>query len=1239
MDRYLRPEKFDADPNSSSSSSSWKHWYRTFQNFLQAIEEHSPNKLDTLINYVAPSVYTNISECSSYEEAIEVLTQLYIKPKNEIFARHLLATRRQRADESLDEFLLALKQLSVDCNFRSVSAEQYKDESVRDAYITGLQSNFIRQRLLENKTLDIITAHDQARALDLAQKNSESYIQSGHLACAASNTHCATTIDQNLSQSTCNSYVNTTTNQKSQQNNERFHYDKEARAVGTQKCFFCGNKRHSRQICPARNASCQRCFKKGHFAKVCRANISAATVSSQNNTNDEQLSLHHDNFHSTSQFSLAAVTAASSEVLSQTKINVLVNGHCLRAQIDTASTDSYINKTVFQRLRLPYFPESSEVVLAENTQSTQIDGFCLVQLLIKDRSYQNVRLAVFPNLCADILLGNDFLSRHNKVSVLFGGKEPALSICGLSALRITAPPLFSNLSGNCRPIATKSRSRSLTDRQFIQKEIRHLLAEGIIEQSNSPWRAQVVVVDDGRHKKRLVIDYSQTINRYTELDAYPLPRIDELANIAAQYKYFSTIDLQSAYHQVAISEGDKLFTAFEAEGNLYQFKRLPFGVTNGVSCFQRVMDVFISRKQLKDTFPYLDDLLIGGRTKEEHDFNLKRFLDAAKQYRLTINNEKSKFSQTAISWLGYRITHNELRPDPERLKPLENLPLPQDAKSLKRVVGLFSYYSRWIRNFSDKINPLVHNIVFPLSVEAQESFHILKRDIHSAVIHSISEKEKFVVETDASDFAVAATLNQSGRPVAFFSRTLNPSEKRHSAVEKEAYAVVEALRKWRHYLIGHRFTLVTDQKSVSFMFDSKQASKIKNDKILRWRIELACYDFDILYRPGYLNAPADTFSRIVCSALTSNKLPDLHNDLCHPGVTRMLHFVRSKNLPYSVEEVRKVTSNCRVCAECKPRFHSSSVSHLIKATSPFERLNIDFKGPIPSSTNNKYMLTVIDEYSRFPFVYPCSDVSAVSVIKSLSGLFTVFGTPLYIHSDRGASFMSSEVKTFLGRLGIATSRTSQYNPQGNSQCERYNGVIWKTISLALRERNLNVSKWEQVLQEALHSIRSLLCTTTNTTPHERLFTHPRRSQTGQSLPSWLLTPGPVLVKRHVRRSKYDPYVDEAELLEVNPQYAHIRLDNGNETTVPLRDLAPCGEGFCKDDYLNNSNTTDNSNPLLKDIPVPSSLEETSDGREDNSRFHEENTELQPTSIVIPQEEQPDPRRSTRIRYPVNRLNL
>ena len=571
------------------------------------------------------------------------------------------------------------------------------------------------------------------------------------------------------------------------------------------------------------------------------------------------------------------------------------------------------------------------------------------------------------------------------------------------------------------------------------------------------------------------------------------------------------------------------------------------------------MDEIIRNERLNGVYVYVDNITVCGIDLQDHEKNLKAFLKVAEKYGLTLNQTKCVYAVDTIRLLGYEVSKGAVKPDPERFKPLIDLSAPKSLKEQQRIVGMFAYYSHWISRFSDKINPLAHNTVFPVPSNVLSAFESLKSDLVNASLISIDKDVPMVVETDASEIAIAATLSQNGRPVAFFSRTLSSSERNHSAVEKEAYAIVEAVRKWRHYLLGSHFKLITDQRSVAFMYSLKHNSKIKNDKVQRWRIELSQYSFDVSYRPGSDNVAADALSRAHCSTMyTVEELGRIHDSLCHPGVTRLFHFVRAKNLPFSLENVKTIVRSCKSCAELKPKFHRPSNSSLIKATQPFERISMDFKGPLPSMSKNKYLLTIIDEYSRFPFAFPCADTSTATVISKLVELFSLFGVPAFVHSDRGSSFMSQEMRDFLHSRGVATSRTTSYNPQCNGQVERLNGTLWKAISLCLHSRDLPVTHWESVLHNALHSVRSLLCTSTNATPHERMFGYNRRSPVGTTLPQWLLTPGPILLRRNNRQSKYEPLVEEVELVECNPEYACVRLPDGQEQMVNLRQLAPAG---------------------------------------------------------------------------------
>ena len=552
--------------------------------------------------------------------------------------------------------------------------------------------------------------------------------------------------------------------------------------------------------------------------------------------------------------------------------------------------------------------------MAVNNHSSLVLGYCIVNLHFQGHDHPNTKLLVLDNLITDIILGQDVLKDHSSLIIKFNGLRGPVQLpqaqgaCATAYATIEPVSIFRNVSPECVPIRCKSKKYSKSEERFIASEIQKLVSQGKIEESFSPWRAQVLVTDNDRHKRRMVIDYSRTVNKYTFVDAYPLPKLDEVANKIAQYRVYSAYDLSSAYHQIPIIDSEREMTAFEALGRLYQWTCVPFGVGNGCAVFQRVMDWLVEKHELKGTFAYMDNVTVAGVNQEDHDINNQKWLEVVKMYGLTLNEDQTISSVTTLKTLGYQISYGNICPDPDRMQPLLNLPVPASAAALKRALGLFSYYSVWVSKFSDKIQPLLA-ATFPLTVEAVQAFNQLKRDIMGASVGCPTEHDLLTVESDASDVALSACLNQKGKPIAFFSRTLQAYERKYSPVEKEACAVVEACRKFRHYLIGKKFLLITDQQAVSFMFDSNCHGKIKNNKISRWRVELSVLNFDIKYRPGTMNEAADCFTRSSMSCATSQgelSLKEIHDSLCHPGVNRLYHYVRSKNLPFSTNDVKEI---------------------------------------------------------------------------------------------------------------------------------------------------------------------------------------------------------------------------------------------------------------------------------------------------------------------------------------------
>jgi hypothetical protein len=316
---------------------------------------------------------------------------------------------------------------------------------------------------------------------------------------------------------------------------------------------------------------------------------------------------------------------------------------------------------------------------------------------------------------------------------------------------------------------------------------------------------------------------SRAINKITIRYRFPLPRMDDLIDWLSRAKYFSKIDLKSGYHQIRMREGDEWKTAFKTNEGLYEWLVMPFGLTNMPSTFMRLMNEVLREFIEKFFIVYLDDILIFSKTKEEHLKHLATVMKKLQLEKLLINIKKSSFMKTEIIYMGFVISTNELRMDPDKVEVIKNWPSPRNVFELRSFHGLASFYRKLIRNFSGVSATMMNTVKkrhksFHWTEETEKSFKLLKRKITEQLILVFPDFQKtFQVKCDASGFAIGAVLSQEDRSIAYFSEKLNEVKLKYSMYDKEFYVIIQALKKWRHYLISKEFVLYSDNHALQFV--------------------------------------------------------------------------------------------------------------------------------------------------------------------------------------------------------------------------------------------------------------------------------------------------------------------------------------------------------------------------------------------------------------------------------------
>lgn len=612
-----------------------------------------------------------------------------------------------------------------------------------------------------------------------------------------------------------------------------------------------------------------------------------------------------------------------------------------------------------------------------------------------------------------------------------------------------------------KPVCYRPYRLSIPEKEVVREKIDDLLKNGIIRESVSAYASPIILVKKKCGDYRLCVDYRK-LNSLTVKDKYPLPVIEDQVEKLSGKRYFSSLDLSQGFYQIPMNNESIPKTGFVTPEGHYEFLRMPFGLANSPCVFQRLMDKVLGPLRFDKVLPYIDDLLIPTNTIKEGLDNLRIVLDILRDSNLTLNLDKCAFLQSKLEYLGYEISEHGLRPGQKKIDAVSKYKEPTNVHELRMFLGLTSYFRKFVRDYAtltyDLYCLLKKDCEWKWGTSQQKAFDNLKKVLtERPVLALYNPNAETEVHTDASSKGLAGILlqrsNNDLKPVAYFSRKTSKEEAFYHSYELETLAVVESLRRFRIYLAGLHFRVVTDCAAVRQTFEKKDLLP----RVARWWLSIQEYDMEIIHKPGLSHKHVDALSRapvespevlvldlldwavclqnqdseircikqklennqadadisnnyvlkdfrlyrkiangqlriVIPKAARWNIMRKYHDDIGHPGLKRCDAVIKEDCwFPRMTRFIRKYVNACIDCLYKRGQYgkQEGSLHPIEKISEPMDTLHIDHLGPFCKSSMGNSYLFVIVD-SYTKFVW-AQPTKTTKSVEAEQKLAEIFG--------------------------------------------------------------------------------------------------------------------------------------------------------------------------------------------------------------------------------------------------------
>ncbi len=909
---------------------SWGRYVRRFKHYLVAndvdVDKDKKKAVSILVTTIGADVYGLLEGLTSPKDPadmtltalIDVLDKHYSPRLHIVAQRHKFNSRSQKEGEAFADYVAELRKLVSTCEYNSAL-----ETMIRDRVVCGVRSETVRRRLLGEADLKLETAIQIAEATEDAERQCRE-ISSGDNGYSG----------VNWVQPRGRAPFRGRNNFRGRRGVGRgaFPRNRGGGPVGSTQgcCHRCGDPSHFANDCWAKEISCNSCGKRGHLKRVCRGMNRGNTRGRGRGGNWTPPATHQ--VDDKEEFDVLEIREMKNEISSVTenghrqapyRTKLKMNGQEVTLEVDTGATVSLINEGTWLRLHRPHLQKTKRRLVTYTKHEVPVLGE--VSLSIEtDQGEKTVKAIVVKGQHSN-LLGRDWLNQlqidWTKVTQVNAVTTTNERNPQLQRLLEENEEIFKEELGHCQGIKAKihieqnavprfhkPRPIPFAMKEKVDADLDRLEKNGAIEKIPfADWAAPAVIVLKPSGEVRVCGDYKVTVNPYVKVEQYPIPRQEELFSALNGGKRFTQLDLAEAYLQVELDEESQKLLSINTHKGLFKYKRLPFGVSSAPAIFQKIMDQVV--QGLTGVACYLDDIIVTGRTEEEHLKNLRAVLERLKKFGFRLKRRKCNFMMQQVKYLGHIIDSAGIRLSSEKVEAVLKAPRPTNQSELRSFLGGVNYFGKFIGNLSTiegPLNKLLRNDEeWTWNKEAEKAFETLKSELASMdVLTHFDPNEKVGLACDASSIGIGAVLfhkykDGTEKPIAYASKSLSNTERNYSQIEREALSIIYGTQKFHQYLFGRRFMLVTDHKPLLAIFGEKKGIPVlAASRLQRWALKLACYSYEIQFKPTAQHGNADCLSRLPCG-----RDRQFEEQETYESVVCQLQDQKIQQLPIQAEEI------------------------------------------------------------------------------------------------------------------------------------------------------------------------------------------------------------------------------------------------------------------------------------------------------------------------------------------------